>query len=193
MRDPVITSTVDPVEKRPRGALRLAFGLALAIGVLFVSAATASAAPCFPQPSSCGYPDATNTGVPAGTTLTDSGSVTLGSGQTLSGKNVTGTVSVTGPNVTIQNSKIHTNSGGSGETAITLEDGATNFKLVNSEVDRQRLEDQRPRVGHLEPLQQHRRPGDQFLHPRLARQLGGQGRPGPGLVHDRRRQVQRRP
>jgi hypothetical protein len=95
---------------------------------------SASAAPCFPQPSSCGYPDATNTGVPAGTALANSGNVTLSSGQTMKAKDVTGSVTVTGPNVTIEDSKIHTTDGGSGETAITLENGATNFKLIDSEV-----------------------------------------------------------
>jgi hypothetical protein len=90
--------------------------------------------PCFSQPSSCGYPDATNTGVPAGTSLTNSGNVTLSAGQTLSNKNVTGEVNVTGANVTIENSKIHTSGGGSGVTAIMLGNGATNFKLINSEV-----------------------------------------------------------
>jgi hypothetical protein len=108
--------------------------LGLASGPAATPHVSRHAAPCFPQPSSCGYPDATNTGVPAGTTLSDSGSVTLGSGQTLSNKNVTGSVNVTGPNVTIENSKIHTNSGGSGATAITLQNGATNFKLIDSEV-----------------------------------------------------------
>ena len=101
---------------------------------LLAPVASASAASCFSQPSSCGYPDATNTGVPAGTSLASSGSVTLSAGQTLANKNVTGEVNVTGANVTIENSKIHTTGGGSGATAIILGNGATNFKLINSEV-----------------------------------------------------------
>ena len=92
------------------------------------------AAPCFSNPSSCGYPDATNTGVPPGTTLTNSDNVKLSAGQTLSNLNVTGSVDVTGPNVTIQNSRIHTTGGGSGVTTINLENGATNFRLIDSEV-----------------------------------------------------------
>jgi len=89
---------------------------------------------CFASPHLCGYPDATNAGVPAGTSLTSSGSVRLTSGQTLKGKDVTGTVTVAGSNVTIEDSKVHTPSGGSGSTAIVLENGATNFRLVHSEV-----------------------------------------------------------
>ncbi|MGH2976025.1 MAG: hypothetical protein ACRDLL_14330 [Solirubrobacterales bacterium] len=106
------------------------------VGLAAGPAATSSASTtaCFPQPSSCGYPDATTTGVPAGTALTSSSNVTLSSGQIMRAKDVTGSVTVTGPNVTIEDSKIHTNDGGSGETAITLQNGATNFKLIRSEV-----------------------------------------------------------
>jgi hypothetical protein len=132
MRDPRAVDAARNVSLQ-RGA-RLALVAAALLGALFTSAAPASAAACFAAPSSCGYPDASTAGVPAGTALTSSGSVTLGSGQTLKGKDVTGTVNVTGPNVTIEDSKIHTNSGGSGETAITLQDGATNFRLIDSEV-----------------------------------------------------------
>ena len=100
-----------------------------------VFAAAASAAPCFSNPSSCGYPDATNTGVPPGTTLTASGSRTLSqNGQVLEGVDLTGSVTVTADNVTIRNSKLHTNSGGSGSTVITLNNGADNFTLEDSEV-----------------------------------------------------------
>jgi fibronectin type 3 domain-containing protein len=90
---------------------------------------------CFSKPSACGYPDATNTGVPAGTTLTPSGSITASTnGQVIDGKDVTGQIVVNAPNVTIKNSKVHTSSGGSGETAIILNNGATNFTLQDSEV-----------------------------------------------------------
>jgi hypothetical protein len=90
---------------------------------------------CFPKPSACGFPDATNTGVPAGTTLTPSGSITASTnGQTISGKDITGQLVIAASNVTVQNSRIHTSSGGSGSTAVTLNQGATNFHLVNSEI-----------------------------------------------------------
>ena len=119
-------------------ALRLA--LAVCLGVigtiaLLQSSAAAAAAGCFPRPSACGYPDATNTGVPAGTQLTASGSRTLSAnGQKLTGVDLTGTVTVSADNVTIERSKLHSNDGGSGTTVIQLENGADNFTLKDSEV-----------------------------------------------------------
>lgn len=63
---------------------------------------------CSPKPSACGLPDATNTGVPAGTAL----SVTTGDvdvsqpGAVLEGRDIRGCVTITAPNVTIRRSKI---------------------------------------------------------------------------------------
>ena len=55
-----------------------------------------------------GYPDLTNTGVPSGTSLTASGSITASTpGQVISGMNVTGTVYVTAPGVTIMDNQIN--------------------------------------------------------------------------------------
>ncbi len=90
--------------------------------------------PCFPEPHVCGYPDASNTGVPPGTELKEMGEVTLHGGDTLSDADVTGAVIVDGPGVTVEDSKIHPTGGGSGSTAIILEDGATDFTLIHSEV-----------------------------------------------------------
>ncbi len=115
--------------------LRLMFFAAIVAGFAFFAiAAHASAAGCFAKPSACGYPDATNTGVPAGTTLTSVNSVTLSAGQTLEGKIVTDGVRVTGANVTIRNSVIKTPDGGNGSTAIEMGNGATNFTIEHSEV-----------------------------------------------------------
>ncbi len=62
---------------------------------------------CFPSPSTCGYPDPTNTGVPVGTTLTASGSITASTaGQVISGKDVTGQIFVNANNVTIENTRV---------------------------------------------------------------------------------------
>jgi len=56
------------------------------------------------------YPDATCTGVPAGTTLTPASSITLSTpGQVYDGKDITGCVTVTAANVTIKNSRIKCN------------------------------------------------------------------------------------
>jgi hypothetical protein len=81
---------------------------------------------CQANPSVCGFPDATNSGVPSGTTLkTVPGQVSSGAGwswnaptQTvnvtgdgavLSGLSVSGTVNITGDNVTLSNDKVLTN------------------------------------------------------------------------------------
>lgn len=90
---------------------------------------------CFAQPSRCGYPDATNTGVPPGTELTPSGSVTVtDNGANLTGLRISGTVTVAADNVTIENSRITGGPGGSGSFAVILNKGADHFALVNSEV-----------------------------------------------------------
>jgi hypothetical protein len=60
--------------------------------------------------------------------------VTLTSGQTLEGKEVTDGVTVAGPNVTIRNSVIRNPSGGNGTSAIEMQQGATNFTIEHSEV-----------------------------------------------------------
>jgi hypothetical protein len=90
---------------------------------------------CFPQPSRCGYPDETNTGVPPGTSLTPSGSRTVSTdGAVLSGLDITGTVTVTADNVTIENSRVTQPSGGSGSYAVILNRGADDFTIRDSEV-----------------------------------------------------------
>jgi hypothetical protein len=63
---------------------------------------------CLPHPSACGYPDASNTGVPAGTALVRStGVYTIRkSGSVVSGLDVTGRVQVDANNVTIKDSLI---------------------------------------------------------------------------------------
>src|ERR1700742_4331243 len=90
--------------------------------------------PCFAEPHVCGYPDPSNTGVPGGTELKEMGDVTLHDGDTLSDANVVGTVTVDGSGVTIEDSKIHATGGGSGSTGIIIEQGASDFTLLESEV-----------------------------------------------------------
>ncbi len=87
---------------------------------------------CKPNPSSCGYPDTTNTGVPAGTTLTVvSGDVTISTANTVyDAKDVRGCINVTAPGVTIKRTKVTCTSGygiftGNGAlsgTALTVQD-----------------------------------------------------------------------
>jgi len=64
---------------------------------------------CMPNPSRCGYPDATNTGVPAGTALTAvNGDMTISTANAVvDSKEVFGCINVTAPGVTIKRTKIH--------------------------------------------------------------------------------------
>ena len=56
---------------------------------------------------STGWPDSTNTGVPAGTTLTPSGDLVITqAGAVISGLDIHGTVYINADNVTIKNCKI---------------------------------------------------------------------------------------
>ncbi|MFI7636464.1 hypothetical protein [Nonomuraea sp. NPDC049400] len=63
---------------------------------------------CALKPSQCGYPDATNTGVPAGTKLkVVNGDLTVTkAGAVIEGKDIRGCVLVKAPNVTIRRSKV---------------------------------------------------------------------------------------
>jgi hypothetical protein len=119
----------------PRRLAPLVVLLAL-VGLLLCSAFTSAAtAACLPDPSACGYPDESNTGVPPGTVLTPSGSKTVSTdGAVLSGLEITGTVTVTADNVTIEDSRITRTSGGSGSYAVILNNGADNFTIEDTEV-----------------------------------------------------------
>jgi hypothetical protein len=63
---------------------------------------------CMPKPSACGFPDPTNTGVAPGTPLTPaSGIVTLDkAGQVYENKELTGSIIVKAPNVTVRNVRL---------------------------------------------------------------------------------------
>jgi hypothetical protein len=130
----VIPVSTESVRHRARSFL--AAGIALTcICLFFTFTSHAAAAGCFASPHSCGYPDATNTGVPAGTTLTPSTSKTVTTnGTVISGAEITGTVTVAADNVTIKNSKIIRTSGGSGTYGVILNNGADNFTIEHSEV-----------------------------------------------------------
>jgi len=97
-------------------------------------APTSSGDPCatFPALPSA-QPGETNTGVPAGTTLTNSGTLTITvAGMIVDAKNVTGSINVNANNVTIQNSKIQ---GATGTLyGIKVADGVTGTKVLHSEV-----------------------------------------------------------
>jgi len=69
---------------------------------------------CLSNPHACGFPDATNTGVPVGTTLTTvNGDVhTTSNGQVINAMDIHGTLWIDNSNVTVKNTKV-TGGGGS--------------------------------------------------------------------------------
>lgn len=83
---------------------------------------------CIVTPSACGYPDHTNTGVPPGTSLTNSGSITVTqNGAIIQNLNINGQIIIRANNVTIKNTRVtsgdyypidHNN----GNTGLVIED-----------------------------------------------------------------------
>lgn len=79
-----------------------------------------------PTGTSSAWPSAGNTGVPAGTTLKSSGSVTVSTdGTVLNGLDIKGTVTVHAKNVTIENSKIEA---GTAQWGISVASGSVTVK-----------------------------------------------------------------
>jgi hypothetical protein len=95
---------------------------------------------CIVKPSVCGYPDETNTGVPPGTTLTNSGSITVTqAGAVIQNLNVNGQIVVKANNVTIRNVKLTSGDyypidNSNGNTGLLVEDTeiiATNANVTS--------------------------------------------------------------
>jgi hypothetical protein len=85
-------------------------------------------------PLGSAYPNATNTGVPAGVKLTPSGSLTLSTpGQVVSGLLITGSVYITAPNVTLENCLIEAG----GYYGVEVAAGVTGVTIQNCEIDGQ--------------------------------------------------------
>lgn len=86
--------------------------------------------------SSSSFPDATNTGVPTGTTLTPySGKYTISTaGAVVSGLDITGQLDIEASNVTVKNCRIR----GTGVTnVVNLGDGVSGFTIQDCEIDGQ--------------------------------------------------------
>jgi hypothetical protein len=79
------------------------------------------------------YPDATNTGVPAGVTLTPhSGDLVINTpGAVISGLNITGTVYINAPNVTLVNCKVTSNN----YYVVAVKEGITGTVVQNCTID----------------------------------------------------------
>jgi Right handed beta helix region len=122
--------------------------LALSLGALTPAAPASAAASvnCITAPSKCGFPDATNTGVPAGTTLlavpaqissgpgwaysaADQEVNVTGAGAVISGLSMTVDLNITASGVTVKNDKIVT----SGNYAVSLRHTA-NVTVENSTI-----------------------------------------------------------
>jgi Right handed beta helix region len=123
-----------------------AAALALSLGGTAAPASAAVQLNCAAAPSSCGYPDATNTGVPAGTTLqtvpgqvssgpgwsysASTGTTTVtGNGAVLNDLSITGNLNVQATNVTLSNDKIIT----SGTYGVSLRH-ASGTTITNSDI-----------------------------------------------------------
>jgi hypothetical protein len=91
---------------------------------------------CADDPSSCGYPDESNTGVPSGVDLKKSGPITASKdGQVIDGLDVTGEINVTAKNVTIKNTRVIGGRGvGPDDWVVILRPGADNLTIVDSEI-----------------------------------------------------------
>jgi hypothetical protein len=150
---PAATTTISRRLAAAAGAVAGTAALALAVSaVAGTAAASASSAPvkqlnCAAAPSACGYPDATNTGVPAGTTLrTVPGQVTSGpgwhydprgwvevdgNGASLTGLYIPMNLDITASNVTISNVQVVTS--GPNSFGISLRHTA-NVTIENSTI-----------------------------------------------------------
>ncbi|MCL3817851.1 right-handed parallel beta-helix repeat-containing protein [Aeromicrobium wangtongii] len=91
---------------------------------------------CAADPSSCGYPDESNTGVPGGVDLKASGSVNASkNGQVIDGLDITGEINVTASNVTIKNTRVTGGRGaGSADWVVIVRPGAENLTIQDSEI-----------------------------------------------------------
>ena len=93
---------------------------------------TTTTQPAPPPPSGSSFPGPTNTGVPAGTVLRASGSITTSAdGQVIDAMDVQGSIRVEHNNVTIKRTRIRQ----SGGQAITMNPSRTNLVIEDCELD----------------------------------------------------------
>jgi len=83
-------------------------------------------------PTVPGFPDSSNTGVPAGVTLMPSGSITISTpGAVVSGLDIHGTVYIDASNVTLQDCQITSNS----YAVVKVKSGLTGVVIQNNEIN----------------------------------------------------------
>ncbi len=91
-----------------------------------------TAPPTTAPPVSSVFPSSANTGVPAGTVLKASGSLTVTTpGTVIDGLDITGTVTITASNVTVKRSRIT----GSAFALVYVKDGVTGVRVEDSELN----------------------------------------------------------
>jgi hypothetical protein len=95
---------------------------------------------CFASPHVCGYPDASNTGVPKGTQLKPSGSVKVTKdGTVVKGLEVTGSIEIAANDVTVEDTKVTLDGPGCGPRStcgnydLHIESGVTGTVIRDSE------------------------------------------------------------
>jgi hypothetical protein len=127
------------MRNRTRAGRRLSAFMLLVGTTVAISATSAHAQglTCMPKPSACGFPDATNTGVAPGTALTPvNGTVTLSApGAVLENKLVTGSITVTAPNVTIRNVKLVATDPAYGIRSFGWQNNTSGLRIENVEID----------------------------------------------------------
>lgn len=103
-------------------------------------AAPVQRAHCFASPHVCGFPDASNTGVPKGTALKPSGGIEVTeSGAVVSGLEVTGSIEIDADDVTIEDTKVTLDGPGCGPSTtcgnydLHVEEGVTGTVIRDSE------------------------------------------------------------
>jgi hypothetical protein len=102
-----------------------------------VTAAASARIMCMPDPSACGFPDPGTTGVTPGVQLTpESGAVTLSTpGQVYENRVLTGSITVTAPNVTIRNVKLIATDDSYGIRAFSWQHNVAGLTLDHVEID----------------------------------------------------------
>jgi hypothetical protein len=128
---------------------RMAFTSIITVLAALIAGSSAFAGPgtqpvhqtnCFAAPHVCGFPDASNTGVPKGMQLKPSGSVEVTEdGAVIKGLEVTGTIEIDADDVTIEDTKVTLDGEGCGSRStcgnydVHIEDGATGTVIRDSE------------------------------------------------------------
>jgi hypothetical protein len=94
------------------------------------------------------YPNAANTGVPSGTSLKSSGSLTITkAGTVIDGYDVNGVISIQADNVTVQNTRVR----GVGWWSIDVDEGSTGVVIKNCDIDGQGTSGRENSMGVMGP------------------------------------------